>query len=215
PYTTLFRSFDHWGEKHHTTTSADTAADLDRLLAAGASVNIYMVHGGTNFGLTAGANDSGRYLPMVTSYDYDSPITESGDLTDKFRAFRDVIAKHAPVPDEPLPEPVAAPTPTASLDRRVRQHLHGPRGHELRTDRGSERLRPVPADGDELRLRFPHHRVRRPHRQVPRLPRRHREARAGARRAAARAGRRADPDGIPRSARPSTSTWAPGARTSD
>jgi beta-galactosidase len=101
--------FDHWGEKHHTTTFTDSAADLDELLSAGASVNIYMVHGGTNFGLTNGANDSGRYLPMVTSYDYDSPISESGDVTEKFRAFRDVIAKHAPVPDEPLPEPVDAP----------------------------------------------------------------------------------------------------------
>jgi beta-galactosidase len=101
--------FDHWGEKHHTTTFADSARDLDELLTAGASVNIYMVHGGTNFALTAGANDSGRYLPMVTSYDYDAPITESGDVTEKFRAFRDVIARHAPVPDEPLPEPVDAP----------------------------------------------------------------------------------------------------------
>jgi beta-galactosidase len=101
--------FDHWGEKHHTTAFADSAADLDALLRAGASVNIYMVHGGTNFGLTAGANDSGRYLPMVTSYDYDSPISESGDLTEKFLAFRDVIARHAPVPDEWLPEPADAP----------------------------------------------------------------------------------------------------------
>ncbi|MDN3494808.1 beta-galactosidase [Planococcus sp. APC 4015] len=101
--------FDHWGEKHHTTVYADAARDLDELLAAGASVNIYMVHGGTNFALTAGANDSGRYLPMVTSYDYDSPITESGDVTDKFRAFREVIARHAPVPDGPLPTPVDAP----------------------------------------------------------------------------------------------------------
>jgi beta-galactosidase len=101
--------FDHWGEKHHTTTFADSAADLDRLLAAGASVNIYMVHGGTNFGLTAGANDSGRYLPMVTSYDYDSPITESGDLTEKFHAFREVIAKHAPVPELPDVTPQDAP----------------------------------------------------------------------------------------------------------
>jgi beta-galactosidase len=101
--------FDHWGEKHHTTAFADSAADLDALLRAGASVNIYMVHGGTNFGLTAGANDSGRYLPMVTSYDYDSPISESGDLTEKFLAFRDVIARHAPVPDESLPEPADAP----------------------------------------------------------------------------------------------------------
>ncbi len=104
--------FDHWGEKHHTTTFADSAADLDRLLAAGASVNIYMVHGGTNFGLTNGANDSGRYLPLVTSYDYDSPISESGELTTKFHAFREVIAKHAPVPE--LPEIVTADAPVLS-----------------------------------------------------------------------------------------------------
>ncbi|GAA4487696.1 beta-galactosidase family protein [Microbacterium panaciterrae] len=108
--------FDHWGEKHHTTTFADSAADLDRLLAAGASVNIYMVHGGTNFGLTNGANDSGRYLPMVTSYDYDAPISESGDLTEKFRAFREVISRHAPVPDESLPEPADAPAFAVPLE---------------------------------------------------------------------------------------------------
>lgn len=108
--------FDHWGEKHHTTAFADSAADLDLLLSAGASVNIYMVHGGTNFGLTAGANDSGRYLPLVTSYDYDAPISESGELTEKFHAFRAVIAKHAPVPDEPLPEAVEAPSFTVEMD---------------------------------------------------------------------------------------------------
>lgn len=108
--------FDHWGEKHHTTTFADSAADLDLLLAAGASVNIYMFHGGTNFGLTNGANDSGRYLPLVTSYDYDAPLSESGEITDKFRAFRDVIAKHATVPDEPLPVPVDAPVLSVPLE---------------------------------------------------------------------------------------------------
>ncbi|GAA1924939.1 beta-galactosidase [Microbacterium aoyamense] len=108
--------FDHWGEKHHTTNFADSARDLDELLSAGASVNIYMIHGGTNFALTAGANDSGRYLPMVTSYDYDSPISESGDVTEKFRAFRDVIAKHAPVPAGELPAPVDAPVFEVALE---------------------------------------------------------------------------------------------------
>jgi beta-galactosidase len=108
--------FDHWGEKHHTTAFADSAADLDLLLGAGASVNIYMVHGGTNFGLTAGANDSGRYLPLVTSYDYDSPVSESGDLTEKFHAFREVIARHAPVPDGPLPVAADAPTLSVALE---------------------------------------------------------------------------------------------------
>ncbi|GAA4487643.1 beta-galactosidase family protein [Microbacterium panaciterrae] len=108
--------FDHWGEKHHTTSVADSAADLDRLLSAGASVNIYMVHGGTNFALTNGANDSGRYLPLVTSYDYDAPISESGDLTDKFHAYREIISKHAPVPEVPLPTATDAPALTVRLE---------------------------------------------------------------------------------------------------
>ncbi|MEN0103213.1 MAG: beta-galactosidase, partial [Curtobacterium sp.] len=41
--------FDSWGEHHHTTSAAASAEDLDVLLAAGGSVNIYMFHGGTNF----------------------------------------------------------------------------------------------------------------------------------------------------------------------
>jgi len=91
--------FDWWGTKHHTTSAAESARELDALLAAGASVNLYMFHGGTNFGLSNGANDKGRYLPIVTSYDYDAPLSESGEPTEKFWAFRDVIAKYADVPE--------------------------------------------------------------------------------------------------------------------
>ena len=71
--------FDWWGGHHHTTSVTDAAAELESLLASGASVNFYMFHGGTNFGLTNGANDKGRYLPIVTSYDYDAPLDEAGD----------------------------------------------------------------------------------------------------------------------------------------
>lgn len=100
--------FDWWGSIHHTTEPAASAEELDTLLAAGASVNIYMVHGGTNFGTTNGANDKGRFDPIVTSYDYDAPLDESGHPTAKFHAFREVIAKYAPVPDEvPAPRPDA------------------------------------------------------------------------------------------------------------
>ncbi|MFI8435246.1 beta-galactosidase family protein [Streptomyces sp. NPDC079020] len=97
--------FDRWGGKHTTRGAEESAADLDRLLAADASVNIYMFHGGTNFGFTNGANDKGTYRPTVTSYDYDAPLDESGDPTAKYTAFRDVIAKYGPVPDEPVPAP--------------------------------------------------------------------------------------------------------------
>ncbi|MBF4585363.1 glycoside hydrolase family 35 protein [Curtobacterium sp. VKM Ac-2887] len=93
--------FDSWGEHHHTTPAAASATDLDDLLAAGGSVNIYMFHGGTNFGFTNGANDKGVYRPIATSYDYDAPLDEAGRPTPKFHAFRAVIERYAPVP--PLP----------------------------------------------------------------------------------------------------------------
>ncbi|MDF2559026.1 MAG: beta-galactosidase [Microbacterium sp.] len=107
--------FDWWGGVHHTTDVAAAAADLDTLLAAGASVNIYMFHGGTNFALTNGANDKGRYLPLVTSYDYDAPLDEAGNPTEKFYAFREVIAKYAPVPDELPRSASVAPAFEAAL----------------------------------------------------------------------------------------------------
>ncbi|MGM1016657.1 MAG: glycoside hydrolase family 35 protein [Actinomycetota bacterium] len=108
--------FDWWGGVHHRTDPSQAAAELDALLATGASVNLYMFHGGTNFALTNGANDKGRYLPITTSYDYDAPLDEAGELTEKFFAFREVIGKYAPLPDlEPAP---ADPSPERTVDVR-------------------------------------------------------------------------------------------------
>src|SRR5690606_23692299 len=86
--------FDHWGEPHHTTDPAETARNVDAILAAGASVTLYMAVGGTNIGWRSGANAddaSGAYQPTITSYDYDSPIGEAGELTEKFHRIREVI----------------------------------------------------------------------------------------------------------------------------
>ncbi|MEU9095804.1 beta-galactosidase family protein [Streptomyces sp. NPDC048428] len=95
--------FDRWGGHHVVREPEQAAQELDEALAAGASVNLYMFHGGTNFGFTNGANDKHTYRPTVTSYDYDAPLDEAGDPTAKFTAFREVIAKYAPVPAEPVP----------------------------------------------------------------------------------------------------------------
>lgn len=92
--------FDHWGEKHHTrgagTEPGGAADELEKMLSAGANVNFYMFHGGTNFGFTNGANGNfpGMYEPTVTSYDYDCPLTECGDPNEKFYACQAVIAKY-------------------------------------------------------------------------------------------------------------------------
>ena len=106
--------FDWWGGHHHTTDPQVAAAELETLLAAGASVNFYMFHGGTNFGLTNGANDKGRYAPITTSYDYDAPLDEAGNPTAKYYAFRDVISRYAPVPDSP--RVAATPAPEFDVD---------------------------------------------------------------------------------------------------
>lgn len=101
--------FDHWGEQHHTRTPEDAAAALDEILSCGGSVNFYMFCGGTNFGFMAGANGLGEkpndYAPTVTSYDYDSPLSECGDPTPKYFAFQQVIKKHFTEAFTGTPEP--------------------------------------------------------------------------------------------------------------
>lgn len=110
--------FDHWGAHHHTTTVEQSTRDLEDLLAAGASVNLYMFHGGTNVGFTNGANDKGVYQPLITSYDYDAPLDEAGNPTAKYWAFRDVLQRYTTVTDAGIPAPAAAaPTPAGAFDR--------------------------------------------------------------------------------------------------
>ena len=103
--------FDHWGGKHAHTSTETQAANLQWELEQGASVSIYMFHGGTDFGWMNGANSNDiqkNYEPDVTSYDYDSALDESGRPTKKFFAFRDVIQKETGVPAPSVPQ-VAAP----------------------------------------------------------------------------------------------------------
>ena len=92
---------DHWGSPHNTHDSASVAHTLDKMLSMGANVNIYMMHGGTSFGFSSGAN-SPPYMPNPTSYDYDAPISEAGDLTEKYFAIKNVVKKYLKVPDIPI-----------------------------------------------------------------------------------------------------------------
>lgn len=109
--------FEHWGAEPVVRDPAEAADALREILECGASVNIYMAHGGTNFAGWAGANRSGPlqdqdFLSTVTSYDYDAPIDEYGRPTEKFWLFRKVLAEFAdgPLPELP-PEPVGPPAP--------------------------------------------------------------------------------------------------------
>jgi beta-galactosidase len=96
--------FDHWGEIHHTRCERDVAEVLDKMLSMGASVNFYMFHGGTNFGFMNGSNYDKAIMPTVTSYDYDSPLNEAGDPTEKYFEIQNVIAKYESFDKNLLPE---------------------------------------------------------------------------------------------------------------
>ena len=91
--------FDYWGNEQHARTSASASAqDFGEILDRG-SGNLYMFHGGTNFGLMNGSNDFGALTPIVTSYDYDAPLTEDGQLTEKYRLYQvEIIKRLGPVP---------------------------------------------------------------------------------------------------------------------
>jgi beta-galactosidase GanA len=98
----------HWGEQWATTDTADILQQVKFLLDTKRSFNLYVVHGGTNFGFTAGANSGGKgFEPDVTSYDYDAPIDEQGRATPKYMALRRLIGSYGGnLPDVPAPIPV-------------------------------------------------------------------------------------------------------------
>lgn len=85
--------FDKWGANHETRPAADMIAGIDEMLSKGISFSLYMTHGGTNWGHWAGANSPG-FAPDVTSYDYDAPISESGQTTPKYWELRRTLAKY-------------------------------------------------------------------------------------------------------------------------
>ncbi|MEU1518723.1 glycoside hydrolase family 35 protein [Streptomyces sp. NPDC005811] len=90
--------FDHWDGRHHVREVESAVGTLRGILSDGGSVSLYMAHGGTNFGLWAGANEEeGRLRPVVTSYDCDAPIAEDGSLTAKFFALREALGARGPV----------------------------------------------------------------------------------------------------------------------
>ncbi len=83
--------FDKWGGRHETRGAEAMVDGLREMLQKNISFSLYMTHGGTNWWHWAGANSPG-FAPDVTSYDYDAPINEAGQTTDKYWTLRDMMA---------------------------------------------------------------------------------------------------------------------------
>lgn len=98
--------FDHWRDSHHTRNSLEIVNEIKGFIDNGASFNMYMFHGGTNFGFTAGANQNQGhgYEPTVTSYDYCAMLTEWGDYTPAYHAVRKLLCEKQGIEPPELPE---------------------------------------------------------------------------------------------------------------
>lgn len=81
--------YDSWGGTHQTKSAQAIVNDFATFIERGVSFSVYMVYGGTSFGYWGGFNTP--FVPMTTSYDYDSPINETGKLTDKFYAIKELF----------------------------------------------------------------------------------------------------------------------------
>ena len=98
--------FDNWGRKHETRDAKAMVDGLREMLEKNISFSLYMTHGGTTFGHWGGANSPG-FSPMCTSYDYDAPINEAGQVTPKFWELRKMLKDFMPAGEKQSKVPAA------------------------------------------------------------------------------------------------------------
>lgn len=88
--------FNRWGEPIVTRETDELVEAIYEVMSLG-SINLYMFHGGTNFGFMNGCSARGtKDLPQIASYDYGAPLDEQGNPTEKYYAIQQMIAEKFP-----------------------------------------------------------------------------------------------------------------------
>ena len=88
--------FNRWKEPIIKRDPEELAQAVHEILKQG-SINLYMFHGGTNFGFMNGCSARGvTDLPQVTSYDYDALLDEQGNPTPKYFAVQKMMETYYP-----------------------------------------------------------------------------------------------------------------------
>lgn len=92
-----------WGTPPPKYPKESAAIEVQQQLERHMSFNLYMFHGGTNFGFMNGANAfthnrenrmKATYYSDCTSYDGDAPLNEYGDITPKYEALQEVMSQY-------------------------------------------------------------------------------------------------------------------------
>ena len=88
--------FNRWKEPIIKRDPEELAQAVHEVMKQG-SINLYMFHGGTNFGFMNGCSARGvTDLPQVTSYDYDALLDEQGNPTPKYFAVQKMMEAYYP-----------------------------------------------------------------------------------------------------------------------
>uniref|UniRef100_A0A914C9R7 Glycoside hydrolase 35 catalytic domain-containing protein n=1 Tax=Acrobeloides nanus TaxID=290746 RepID=A0A914C9R7_9BILA len=100
--------FTIWGQTNNNTPNPASVVDNMNHMYYNwnASFNVYMIHGGTNFGFMNGAETNAA---ITTSYDYGAAIAENGDITPTYTAVRSWIQNISGWPQPPLDIPANNP----------------------------------------------------------------------------------------------------------
>lgn len=88
--------FNRWGDDIIKRESDDLIAEVRTAVQQG-HINLYMFHGGTNYGFWNGCSARGSVdLPQITSYDYDAPLNEMGNPTQKYYDLQKMLKEEIP-----------------------------------------------------------------------------------------------------------------------
>ena len=88
--------FNRWGDDIIKRESDDLVAEV-RIAVQQGHINLYMFHGGTNYGFWNGCSARGSVdLPQITSYDYDAPLNEMGNPTQKYYDLQKMLKEEIP-----------------------------------------------------------------------------------------------------------------------
>ncbi len=97
-------ALQQWEGYFQRISADDVAKRYKKSLDMGAFINFYMFCGGTNFGFNNGAlvgrfeadvaNAPNKYIPYLTSYDYDAPVNEHGTPTEKYFVCKKILKEY-------------------------------------------------------------------------------------------------------------------------
>nr|XP_023026961.1 beta-galactosidase-1-like protein 3 [Leptinotarsa decemlineata] len=140
--------YDVWGSRHNNRSAQIFEEVYEEILKYPSSVNIYMFHGGTNFGFMNGAENrkydeiESDYHSIISSYDYNAPLDEAGRYTDKYYITKKLLEKYNTIKTK-LPDVPEQSETTAYTSVPIQEQLSIESALETLTSLQSTKLLPM------------------------------------------------------------------------